>query len=204
MMQIQDIEAFARSTAAIAQARIATNRAYDLEMLISSSGTTYEQREPESAKVIELTALVGEYTNDVTASTKSQIMHRGDIPSEVSNTSFVQHSIDSAAKHTGPYAGVGETTELTVALQAVVDHARSHGLQEIADRLVELGQHPLDEDEVPLQATSAMRFVQYCLDRMKQARPLMTVTPAGELDATWRGPEEQSQVMRFFPNGSVG
>lgn len=102
-----------------------------------------------------------------------------------------------------PDAEIREVTEVTSDLQEVIDHARIHGLHEVADRLIELGQQPLEKDEVPLQAASAMCFVEYCLARQKQARPLMTVTPAGELDATWTGPEEQSQVMRFFPNGSV-
>ena len=112
-------------------------------------------------------------------------------------------SIASPAGNSIPEAEIREATEVTSELQEVIDHARGQGLQEIAERLIELGQQPIDEDAVPLQASSAMRFVEYCFARQKQGRPLMTVTPAGELDATWKGTEEQSQSMRFFPNGLV-
>ena len=207
MPQTESIDAIVRFRAAIAQAWIATDRDYDRSpgMLIPSSGTAdvAEQGESESAKVIYLPAWSGEYANDVTASTTFEIVYRGDISSEASNTSIVPDFIGSSAKDTVPDGEVGETTELTDALQEVVDHARSQGLQEIADRLIKLGQQPIDEDAVQLQASSAMRFVEYCLARQKQGRPLMTVTPAGELDATWKGTEEQSQSMRFFPNGLV-
>ena len=112
-------------------------------------------------------------------------------------------STASPAGDSIPDAEIREPTEVTSELQEVIDYARTHGLHEVADRLMILGERPFGDDEAPLQAASAMCFVEYCLARQKQARPLMTVTPAGELDATWKGPAEQSQVMRFFPNGSV-
>ena len=87
-------------------------------------------------------------------------------------------------------------------LNKVVDDARRHGLQEVADRLIELDQQPLDEDEAPLRAEAAMKFVEYCVDHQQRGRPLMTVTPDGELDATWKGPEDRV-TMRFFSDGSV-
>lgn len=88
-------------------------------------------------------------------------------------------------------------------LDHVVDQARRKDLKRVADRLAELGREPLDEDELPLEAASAKYFVEYCSRRGNHAHPLITATPTGNLDATWKGPEGQSIVMRFFPSGLV-
>lgn len=223
MTQTEFIDARVRYRQVKEQDRIATDDDYDrsLGMLRPSSGTAYvaEQGESDSAEMywrsladeyanlvsdnMFFGSLAGEPANNVTVSTTFKIVHGGSISGEASNTSIVIDFIDSSAKDATPDGELGETKELTGALRSVVDHARSQGLLEIADRLILLSQQPLDEDEVLLQAASAMCFVEYCLARQKQIRPLMTVTPAGELDATWKGPDKQSLVMRFFPNGSV-
>lgn len=207
MMQTEYIDSIVRryQTAGM-PAWIATDRGYDRSFgeIIPSSGTAIviEQRGLERAKV-SLESFANEFTNDIIASTPYVIELRGDIPSEASNTSIILDFIGGSAKDTLPDGEVAKTTVLTDALQEVVDLARNQELHEISDRLIELGHQPFDDDELPLQAASADCFLEYCLARQKQARPLMTVTPAGELDATWKGPDEQSQVMRFFPNGSV-
>ncbi len=168
-----NIEEFSRFQAARAMARIETDLGYDLS--------------PGMIIASSGTAIVPEQIELETDPIKIVIVD----------------SIASPAGNTMLGARIGEIAELTSELQAVIDHARSQGLQEIADRFVELGQQPLEEDEVPLQAASAMFFVEYCIARQKQGRPLMTPTPTGELDATWKGSEGESVTMRFFPNGSV-
>ena len=80
----------------------------------------------------------------------------------------------------------------------LVERARSHGLHEIADRLLELREAPIDQDEIPLQTTSAQRFVDYCIGRRIRHRPLMTVTPTGELDTTWKSEAGETIIARFF------
>lgn len=97
----------------------------------------------------------------------------------------------------------GESGAHSDSLDHVVDQARRKGLKRVADRLAELGREPLDEDELPLEAASAKYFVEYCSRRGNHAHPLITATPTGNLDATWKGPEGQSVVMRFFPSGLV-
>lgn len=142
MTQTESIDVFALYQIAIQPAFIATDTGYDwpLEGLIPSSRTTdvAEQRESESAKEY-LESFAGEYANDVTASISFEIMHFDDVPSKASSTSIVPDSTSSSAKDTVPDAEIGETTELAVALQTVVDRARSQGLHEIANRLIELG-----------------------------------------------------------------
>ena len=98
---------------------------------------------------------------------------------------------------------LGEPAELTVELQKVIDYAERQGLQQVADRFVDLARLPLDDDETPLQAGAARNFVEYCIARQKKGRPLMTVTPGGYLDATWKCSERERIVMRFFSDGSV-
>ena len=61
----------------------------------------------------------------------------------------------------------------------------------------------MDDDETPFRAEAARNLVDYCIARQKQGRPLMTVTPGGNLDATWKGSERERIVMRFFSDGSV-
>lgn len=94
-------------------------------------------------------------------------------------------------------------SEPTNELQTVIDHARGNGLQEVAGRLEDLAKLPLDDDDAPLQAESARNFVEYFIARQKKGRPLMTVTPAGDLDATWKGADGESVTMRFFSDGRV-
>ena len=205
----ENIEEFGRFRAARAAALIETDLAYDLSpgMIMASSGTAIvpEQTEFEIAEMSYLRQLAREYDDvfDVTASASFTIVYIGDGPSKTSDSLDILYSIAGPAGDTMADTEIGEAAELTDELQAVVEYARGHGLQGIADRLVELDQQPLSDDEAPLQAESACFFVEYCVARQKQTRPLMTVTPTGELDATWKGSEEQSQVMRFFPNGSV-
>ena len=90
-----------------------------------------------------------------------------------------------------------------IQLPGIVDFARRKGLPEIAGRLAELFEQPLDDDEEPLRASATVKFVLYCLARRKAGRPLMTVTPTGELDVTWKGAAGKKVLMRFFEDGSV-
>jgi len=97
----------------------------------------------------------------------------------------------------------GPADDPTKDLREIVDGARASGLDEIADRLGEISEQSLDDGELPLNADSVQNFVFYCLARNAKVRPLMTATPSGEIDATWTGPEKQTQLIRFFPDGSV-
>lgn len=108
----------------------------------------------------------------------------------------------SLEKDAGSYVALGAVTKPIKMLQDVVNYAQLKGLQKIADRLVELGELPCD-DELPLNVEAAKCFVDYCISRPKQTRPLMTVTPKGELDAIWKGPDDQVQTIRFFPDKTV-
>ena len=139
----------------------------------------------------------------MTATDTLVIEFHGDIASNASNISIVTDVVDDSVRAAELFREAVKISEQENALGRVIDHARSQGLQEFADRLAELGRQPLAEDEIRIQAESALHFVEYCDAREKQSRPLMTVTPTGELDATWQGPDEQNQVMRFFPNGTV-
>lgn len=84
----------------------------------------------------------------------------------------------------------------------VVQLARIYTSEEVAARLVKIEQEPVEEGNIPLQPSSARWFVRYCLGKGIRGRPLMTVTPTGELDATWKC-EEETIVARFFPDGTV-
>ena len=209
MPQTEGIETFRRFQAARVAAQIETDPAYvpSPGMFIPSSGTAIvpEQMELANAEVGYWESSAPKYydVSNVTASMGFVIVHSGDGPSETSDSLDILVSIAGPAGDTIADAELGEAAELTNKLQAVVDYARSHRQQEVADCLVRLGQRPLGDDEEPLQPASAMSFVEYYIARRKQARPLMTVTPAGELDATWKGPKRERITMRFFPNRSV-
>ena len=101
------------------------------------------------------------------------------------------------------FEALGGPARAKTDLSRVITQARKRGLNEVADRLEEIRVEPVETDEVPLQAEAAMSFVKYCIVRQKKSRPLMTATPSGELDATWKGPSGYRVVMRFFKDGSV-
>lgn len=86
---------------------------------------------------------------------------------------------------------------------AAISLARAHHLNDVADRLALLFEQELDEDEVPLDVEAAVNFVNYCVAREKKARPLMAATPSGELGITWKGPEGEKVLMRFFADHKV-
>lgn len=88
-------------------------------------------------------------------------------------------------------------------LRVAIQRAENEGLDEIAVRLRELAELPPEEGVFPLSAESAGHFVTYCVTRQKRGRPIMTATPTGELDCTWKAPQEGRVVMRFFPDGLV-
>lgn len=96
-----------------------------------------------------------------------------------------------------------EPSDTSNQLPGIVDYARRHGLPEIAERLIELFKQPLDDDERPLHGRAAVPFIHYCLARGKAHRPLMTVTPTGELDVTWKDAVGEKVLMRFFEDGRV-
>lgn len=232
MTQTEGVEAYGRFRAARAMARIDTDSSYDPSpgMFTGMSGAaTVAETEPKSAKanfswswgreqgnagfvsalheakVIFSWSWGREQADAVLVSASYEIVidHIGDSPSKTSDSLFAQYVISGKAGVPTTDAEIGKAAKLTDELHAVVYYARVHGLQEVADRLVELGQQPLSDDDAALQSESAKCFVEYCVARHKQTRPLMTVTPEGELDATWKNPKGEKIMMRFFPNGSV-
>lgn len=88
-------------------------------------------------------------------------------------------------------------------LRQIVAFARAKGQAAVADRLLEISSQPIEELDTRLKPDSAKCLVAYCIARGNPNRPLITVTPSGELDATWKGSDEQYQVVRFFPNRNV-
>ena len=232
MTQTEGVEAYGRFRTARAMARIETDSSYDpspgtfTEM---SGAATVAEMEPKSAKanfswswgreqgnadfvsasheakVIFLWLWGREQVDAVLVSASHEIVidRIGDGPSRTSDSLFAQYDISAKAGVPATDAEIGKAAKLTDELHAVVYYARVHGLQEIADRLVELGQQPFSDDDAALQAESAKCFVEYCVARHKRTRPLMTVTPEGELDSTWINPEDERIVMRFFPNKLV-
>lgn len=198
MVQTEFNEAFRRFQAARVMARIDIDSAYELspEMFTPTSGTTSvgEQTQLGYADLVYLKTLAARRRHDeafvsLSAGTLLNLIHQ-DFFSWSSESELV--TVQS-----------GEIVEPKDDLQAVVDYARRHGLQEVADRLVDLARLPVGDDEMPLQAGAARNFAEYCVARQKSCRPLMTVTPAGDLDATWKGADGESVTMRFFSDGRV-
>ena len=232
MTQTEGVEAYGRFRAARAMARIETDSSYDPSpgMFTGTSGAaTVAETEPKSAKENFSWSLGREQGNAdfvsasreakvifswlwgreqvdavlVSASHEIVIDHIGGGASKTSDSFFAQYDISGKAGVPTTDAEIGKAAKLTDELHAVVYYARVHGLQEVADRLVDLGQQPFSEDDAALQAESAKCFVEYCVARHKQTRPLMTVTPEGELDSTWISSEGDRIMMRFFPNKLV-
>jgi hypothetical protein len=87
----------------------------------------------------------------------------------------------------------------------LLDVARDLLSPEIAERLTELRDAPIDqkEGEHPLRIESVRQFLDYCVRRAVIERPRMAVTPNGELEGTWIGGGERRLVLRFFSNGLV-
>ena len=87
----------------------------------------------------------------------------------------------------------------------LIDAASDLISPEIAERLTELRNEPIDqrEGESPLSIESVRRFLDYCVRRGVIERPRMAVTPNGELEGTWIGGEDGRLVLRFFSNGLV-
>lgn len=203
-MPTERFEEYLRLRAAIAVTGIETNLGYDdtFGMVVPSSGTAEfgewsESEHPQEDYPLLFSRHFKE-TATATASIDFAIILAGDRPSEsplsVDFSELLVLSIGDAE----PPAAAGADTTPSDEVLAVVDFARTRGFQEIADRLVELAQLPFDDDEAPLQAASAQYFVDYCLARKKKGCPLTTLTPAGEIDVTWKGPAGQSVLMRFF------
>jgi len=95
-------------------------------------------------------------------------------------------------------SNVPEIVEHSDSFLSIVEQARTEGFDQVADRLVELRLRPLEEGEVALHPEPARHFVEYCSVRRQDGRPLMTSTPQGDLDATWKGPEGQNQVVSGY------
>ncbi len=100
-----------------------------------------------------------------------------------------------------------ETTAVKEAknLDELIKVARELASPEIADRLVELRDEPIDpeEGEQPLSMESVRRFLDYCIRRGVIKRPRMAVTPNGDVEGTWVQGKEGRVVIRFFPDGLV-
>ena len=87
----------------------------------------------------------------------------------------------------------------------LIDAASDLISPEIAERLAELRNEPIDqrEGEHPLSMESVRRFLDYCVRRGVIERPRMAVTPNGELEGTWISGGNKRLVLRFFSNGWV-
>ena len=201
MPQTEELDTFSRFQAARMVARIETDPAYEPfpGTFVQTSGTAIvaEQTGSEILLVEFWRASAREYVFDVTTSIPFEIDSNGNGPSEAS---------DSRTRLTGDTrwdTEAGEDAHPTRDLREIVDFARGHGLDEVANRLIDIGERTLGNDEVPLQTASAKCFVEYCIARQKQGRPLMTPTPTGELDVTWKGSEGEQISMRYFRDETV-
>ena len=233
MAQTESIERFSQIQAARAVSRVASDSTYHPvpEMFEATSGTgiAVEPTEREFAepryywmvtgrqddvldKTVSAMALTIYHDNINYVSTEVAIdLRSGDDSSYkfLINPIFHEVSALPASDFTPVFQfghatqPIGQTARSADDLSTVVDYARKHGLKGVADRLVEIGEQPLDNDELALPAGPAMNFTKYCIARKKQSPPLMTVTPTGELDATWKSRGGHRVVMRFFPDGSV-
>lgn len=85
----------------------------------------------------------------------------------------------------------------------VVEYAIKYLSHKIADRLNQLKQRQLEEEDVALSAKSAWNLVSYVHQTNIKKLPLLTVTPGGELDATWLEDNDEEVTARFFENGDV-
>lgn len=171
-----------------------TNNAYTHydKMFLGTSGTVIEpelaEKETSQMTFPRMLKYKAENWPDRDASDQLEIDHIGDGDSAASDDLLPTRTVANEAQDN---------------LQAVVDSARNEELQEVADRLAAIDQEPLGEEDTPLQAVAARGFVEYCVARKKKIRPLMTVTPTGELDVTWKGSKGEGVTMRFFPDQRI-
>ncbi len=104
---------------------------------------------------------------------------------------------------TRAFERIRSVADETADAQAVVDLARQHELEAVANELQALFELPRDDEEESLHADASLNFVRYCIARAKTGCPLITVTPTGNLDITWKGGVGERVIMRFFGNGTV-
>jgi len=75
--------------------------------------------------------------------------------------------------------------------------------EEIADSLSEIHSYPLDEDELPLNLTSAKNFLRYSFAKGLN-KPILTATRDGLLQADWDNEEGPEMVaIRFLAENKV-
>ena len=214
MTQTESLEEYGRFRAAWAYAVVATDPHHNpsLGAAIQTSGTVSRVELPETED------LMAYYPPDTSRSAEDKL----GVTVMLSSAHYAVRSIayghshewnilrvdnDSAVDTIGLGAAVLAAAVAAAVsnedIHEIVDFARRSGLDDVADRLVVLFDRPLDGDEAPLQSEAAMSFVKYCVAREKKGRPLMTVTPAGELGVTWKGPRGQWVLVRFLAGGLV-
>lgn len=207
MPQIERNEEFREYQAASAAALVERDSDYDISFgkntptPISGNVTVAQLAENES--LVELLRCFVREHSDTLTSNRVVILDVGKYPGVTVGDLYARGLIIDSAGEAIPHSEFGETSEPDITLPAVIELARAHDLDEVADRLAELSRLPFGEDEEPLQPEAANFFVGYCVARQKRTRPLMTVTPTGELDATWKGPAGEKVIMRFFASGNV-
>lgn len=209
MTQPESHEEFGRGRVAWANAVVATDPHHNpsLGAAIQTSGTVSRIELPETED------LMAYYPPDTSRSAEDKI----GVTVTLSSAHYAIRSAAYGHSHEWNISrvdngsavdtiGLGAAVAAAVSnedIHEIVDFARRSGLDDVADRLVVLFDQPLDEDEEPLEITSAKNFVVYCVARDKKARPLMTATPLGDLDILWKGPGGDAISMRFFGDGVV-
>jgi len=98
---------------------------------------------------------------------------------------------------------VTDARQESVDWDTVIELARSRVSVEVADRLIELRNLPIEDDESALQVGSAYWFVQYCIRLGIRKRPLITASPMGEIGATWEHGEEEVVDIEFFDDEKI-
>lgn len=209
MTQTESLEKFGRAQAAWASAVVATGPHHkpSLGTEMQTSGTVFGVELPETE---DLTVY---YPPGILRAAEDEI----DITVTLSAAHYPAQTIAFGQPHTWnilrvdndsdvepiEIGGASADSDLSDDLHDIVDLARRSGLHDVAERLTQLSKQPHDDDERPLLGRTAAPFVHYCLARGKATRPLMTVTPTGELDVTWKDAAGEKVLMRFFEDGRV-